>query len=481
MAEKYKTIITNAGAEKMAAAVQPNGTKITLTHMAVGDGNGKATEPSATQTELVHEVWRGTVSSISKGEGNNSFLTAELVIPAAQGGFWIREIGLFDSTGTLIAVGNVAEGYKPLLDEGSGREQVFRMVILLSNEASVNLTVDSTTVMATQAFVTDKITQHEREGRHQDATTTTKGFTQLSSDTNSDDETKAATPKAVKAVASIAVKRPDVSLSVDLNTLGRPEHHGDYYQPSNYGASADKHYPVISAGYLSVKRGAWGYCQQEYTSWNPPRKFIRTVTGNFTGNGPWSDWVEVAVLPLSIPQAGTTARGIVQLSSDTNSDDETKAATSKAVKAVMAEARKAKEQAEEAATRAAVPGPKGDRGEPGAPGEAGPAGPQGPQGETGPAGPQGPQGEPGPQGPQGPAGPAGTSSWTITGVRLGAREQYIHGDNGSSWDKSLTDGNVMTGIIVQETGSNSADNIGGIYYRPVQYNINGVWITASSV
>ena len=118
----------------------------------------------------------------------------------------------------------------------------------------------------------------------------------------------------------------------------------------------------------------------------------------------------------SVPDASTSQKGVVQLSSDTNSDDETKAATPKAVKAVMAEVHAAKTKAEEAATRAAVPGPKGDRGEPGAPGAVGPAGPRGPAGAAGPkgdAGPAGPRGERGPAGaqgvpgPVGPAGPAG--------------------------------------------------------------------------
>ncbi|MCW2421649.1 prophage tail fiber N-terminal domain-containing protein [Citrobacter farmeri] len=109
----------------------------------------------------------------------------------------------------------------------------------------------------------------------------------------------------------------------------------------------------------------------------------------------------------SVPDASTSQKGVVQLSSDTNSDDETKAATPKAVKAVMAEVQAAKTKAEEAATRAAVPGPKGDRGEPGAPGAAGPAGPAGPRGQTGPAGPQGPAGAAGAKGAPGPKGDKG--------------------------------------------------------------------------
>ncbi|EFD0894748.1 prophage tail fiber N-terminal domain-containing protein [Escherichia coli] len=120
----------------------------------------------------------------------------------------------------------------------------------------------------------------------------------------------------------------------------------------------------------------------------------------------------------SVPDASTSQKGVVQLSSDTNSDDETKAATPKAVKAVMAEVQAAKTKAEEAATRAAVPGPKGDRGEPGAPGAVGPAGPQGPagaagaKGDAGPAGPRGERGPAGAQGVPGPVGPAGPAGKT---------------------------------------------------------------------
>ncbi|MCL5167520.1 phage tail protein, partial [Escherichia coli] len=123
-----------------------------------------------------------------------------LVIPPEVGGFWMRELGLYDDAGTLIAVANMAESYKPALAEGSGRSQTCRMVIIVSSVASVELTIDTTTVMATQDYVDDKIAEHEQSRRHPDASLTAKGFTQLSSATNSTSETLAATPKAVKTV-----------------------------------------------------------------------------------------------------------------------------------------------------------------------------------------------------------------------------------------------------------------------------------------
>ncbi len=116
----------------------------------------------------------------------------------------MRELGLYDDAGTLIAVANMAESYKPTLAEGSGRSQTCRMVIIVSSVASVELTIDTTTVMATQDYVDDKIAEHEQSRRHPDASLTAKGFTQLSNATNSTSETLAATPKAVKAAYDLA-------------------------------------------------------------------------------------------------------------------------------------------------------------------------------------------------------------------------------------------------------------------------------------
>ncbi|HBA6017811.1 TPA: phage tail protein, partial [Escherichia coli] len=156
--------------------------------------------PDAGQTGLIHEVWRHALNKISQDKRNSNYIIAELVIPPEVGGFWMRELGLYDDAGTLIAVANMAESYKPALAEGSGRSQTCRMVIIVSSVASVELTIDTTTVMATQDYVDDKIAEHEQSRRHPDASLTAKGFTQLSSATNSTSETLAATPKAVKTV-----------------------------------------------------------------------------------------------------------------------------------------------------------------------------------------------------------------------------------------------------------------------------------------
>ena len=201
---KFKTIITDTGAKKLAQAAAPDGNPVRLTHMAVGDGGGTLPTPDSKQTRLVHEVWRHTVNRVILDATHQNRIIAELVIPPETGGFWIREIGVFDEHGDLIAVGNTAESYKPTVAEGSGRAQTFRTILTVSSTATVALTVDNTMVMATVDYVDNKLKEHEQSRRHPDASLTAKGFVQLSSATNSDSETLAATPKAVKVAYDLA-------------------------------------------------------------------------------------------------------------------------------------------------------------------------------------------------------------------------------------------------------------------------------------
>ncbi|WP_404854282.1 phage tail protein [Escherichia coli] len=201
---KFKTIITDTGAKKLAQAAASDGKPVRLTHMAVGDGGGTLPTPDSKQTRLVHEVWRHTVNRVTLDATHQNHIIAELVIPPETGGFWIREIGVFDEHGDLIAVGNTAESYKPTVAEGSGRAQTFRTILTVSSTATVALTVDNTMVMATVNYVDDKLKEHEQSRRHPDASLTAKGLVQLSNATNSTSETLAATPKAVKAAYDLA-------------------------------------------------------------------------------------------------------------------------------------------------------------------------------------------------------------------------------------------------------------------------------------
>ncbi|KEP77054.1 phage tail protein [Escherichia coli] len=284
---KFKTVITDTGAKKLAQAAAPDGKPVRLTHMAVGDGGGTLPTPDSKQTRLVHEVWRHTVNRIILDATHQNRIIAELVIPPETGGFWIREIGVFDEHGDLIAVGNTAESYKPTVAEGSGRAQTFRTILTVSSTATVALTVDNTMVMATVDYVDDKLKEHEQSRRHPDASLTAKGFVQLSSATNSVSETQAATPKAVKAAYDLA--------------------NGKY--TAQDASTTRKGLVQLSSATNSVS---------ETQAATP--KAVKAV--NDLANGKYT------------AQDATTARkGLVQLSSATNSDSETLAATPKAVKA----------------------------------------------------------------------------------------------------------------------------------------------------
>ncbi len=203
MSTKFYTLLTDIGAAKLASAAAL-GVPLKITHMAVGDGGGALPTPDAKQTALVNEKRRAALNMLYIDPQNSSQIIAEQVIPENEGGWWIREVGLFDESGALIAVGNCPESYKPQLAEGSGRTQTVRMVLITSSTDNITLKIDPAVVLATRKYVDDKISEHEQSRRHPDASLTAKGFTQLSSATNSESEILAATPKAVKAVYDLA-------------------------------------------------------------------------------------------------------------------------------------------------------------------------------------------------------------------------------------------------------------------------------------
>lgn len=171
----YKALLTTAGAAKIAAATA-GGTQVKITHMAVGNGGGKLPTPDPKQTKLVNEVYRANLNRLSIDAKNSNYLVAELVIQPDVGGFWMREMGLYDADGVLVAVSNMAESYKPQLAEGSGRLQTLRMVLIVSEIDAVALSIDGSTVMATKDYVDDKLAAHEKSRNHPDGTLTDKGF-----------------------------------------------------------------------------------------------------------------------------------------------------------------------------------------------------------------------------------------------------------------------------------------------------------------
>ena len=311
MSTKFYTLLTDIGAAKLASAAAL-GVPLKITHMAVGDGGGTLPTPDAKQTALVNEKRRAALNMLYIDPQNSSQIIAEQVIPENEGGWWIREVGLFDESGALIAVGNCPESYKPQLAEGSGRTQTVRMVLITSSTDNITLKIDPAVVLATRKYVDDKISEHEQSRRHPDASLTAKGFTQLSSATNSESEILAATPKAVKAVYDLAAGKAPVSHTHPWNQI-----------------------TDVPAASLTVKGTVQLSSATNSTSETQAAtpKAVKAAYDLAAGKAPVSHthpWSQIT----DVPAASLTVKGTVQLSSATNSTSETQAATPKAVKAV---------------------------------------------------------------------------------------------------------------------------------------------------
>ena len=310
MSTKFYTLLTDIGAAKLASAAAL-GVPLKITHMAVGDGGGTLPTPGAKQTALVNEKLRAALNMLYIDPQNSSQIIAEQVIPENEGGWRIREVGLFDESGALIAVGNCPESYKPQLAEGSGRTQTVRMVLITSSTDNIILKIDPAVVLATRKYVDDKISEHEQSRRHPDASLTAKGFTQLSSATNSESEILAATPKAVKAAYDLAAGKASASHTHPWNQI-----------------------TGVPAASLTVKGTVQLSSATNSTSETQAAtpKAVKAVYDLAAGKAPVSHthpWNQIT----DVPAASLTVKGTVQLSSATNSTSETQAATPKAVKA----------------------------------------------------------------------------------------------------------------------------------------------------
>nr|HAF4307373.1 phage tail protein [Salmonella enterica] len=307
MDNEFYTLLTDRGMAKIASALADK-KQLHLQKMAVGDGGGQYYEPTASQAKLRHEVWRGEMNTLTVAPNNPNWLIAELVLPEDVGGWYVREVGVFDDEGELIAIGKFPESYKPLLPGGCGKQVCIRLIMEVSNTTAVTLTVDPSIVLATRDYVDVRLDEHEHSTNHPDATLTQKGFTQLSNATDSDDETKAATPKAVKAAMAEARNHthtwnqitdvPDGTLMqkgiVKLNNATDSTSTTEAATPSAVKAAMDKANAAAPANHTHV--------------WNQ-------VTG--------------------VPDGTLTQKGIVKLNSATDSTSTTEAATPSAVKAAM--------------------------------------------------------------------------------------------------------------------------------------------------
>ncbi|ECO5306510.1 phage tail protein [Salmonella enterica] len=307
MDNEFYTLLTDRGMAKIASALADK-KQIHLQKMAVGDGGGQYYEPTASQTNLRHEVWRGEMNTLTVAPNNPNWLIAELVLPEDVGGWYVREVGVFDDEGELIAIGKFPESYKPLLPGGCGKQVCIRLIMEVSNTTAVTLTVDPSIVLATRDYVDARLDEHEHSTNHPDATLTQKGFTQLSNATDSDDETKAATPKPVKAAMAEARNHTHTWNQI----TGVPD--GTLTQKGivQLSSATDSTSEVLAATPKAVKAAmdkANAAAPASHThAWNQ-------ITG--------------------VPDGTLTQKGIVKLNSATDSTSTTEAATPSAVKAAM--------------------------------------------------------------------------------------------------------------------------------------------------
>ena len=352
MAENFYTIVTKTGLAKITNA-QLTSEKLDLATIVVGDGNGAYYNPTSDATAVKKEVWRGAIGSIAVDENNANWIIVETVVPATVGGFTVREIGLLDVAGDLIAIGKYPETYKPVLADGSSKDLYIRMIIEVANTSVVTLKVDPTIVIASRKYVDDKVaassgavadvvsgitdgtitilpltttdktlagavnevnakadgntnalTTHKAEK----ATLTKAGHVQLSNSTVSTSESLAATPKSVKEVLDF-VKSHGIGTSVgvsntDLNTYTKT---GFYY---SYGNAVPNKPPTPSGtGFLIVNNHSLGkpYCSQTFYYYLANQVFTRLLV-----DGVWGDWKKL------MTEEGGDFKGIVKAHPNTS-------------------------------------------------------------------------------------------------------------------------------------------------------------------
>ncbi|TCW05623.1 tail fiber-like repeat protein [Raoultella sp. BIGb0138] len=214
--KKFISIITAAGLEKFAAAAL-SGEPAGISVMAVGDGGGVLPAPSPEQTALISETYRAPLNRLDISDDAANVIEAEMIIPPQAGGFTMREAALFDDEGVCLAVASMPETYKPVLSQGAGRFSVIRMQLAVASTADIQLINDPGVTLATienvinagnaaKDYADDALSDHELSRNHPDATTELKGFTRLSNATDSDKQDRAATPLAVKAAITQAIR-----------------------------------------------------------------------------------------------------------------------------------------------------------------------------------------------------------------------------------------------------------------------------------
>ena len=163
MSQQFRTVTTNAGRNAVREALT-QGKTVKLSHMSVGDGGGNPVTPLSTMTKLVNERFRAQINDIVLDPATPDLFTAELFIPQAEGGWYIREVGLWMDDGTLFAVGNTPLTEKPDISSGAATDLLVRLIIRVLDAATVSIEIDPAQVLATREYVDRKLDAHNKDG-----------------------------------------------------------------------------------------------------------------------------------------------------------------------------------------------------------------------------------------------------------------------------------------------------------------------------
>ncbi|HHR6069352.1 TPA: phage tail protein [Providencia alcalifaciens] len=409
---RYFALLTTYG-EKVLAEASALGTKIELTQMAVGDGGGSLPTPDTQQTRLVNEKRRAAINTLFIDPLNANQIIAEQVIPENEGGWWIREMGLFDKSGMLVAVANCPETYKPLLAEGSGRTQTIRMILIISHTESVTLKIDPTVVLATRKYVDDAIQVLDRR------------ITELTANDVS----------AVPITRRVNNKQLNTDITLNAGDVGA------YTKAEADTKIAD-----------AKKAGT-----DAQATVNAANTAATNANNNANSRVPNTRRVNNKPLSADITLSAGDVGAYTKAETDTKVADAKKAGTDAQVTANAANT---------AATNAnnnangRVPNTRKVNNKPLSTDITLSAGDVGAYTKT---------------------ESDARYMKNALNVRLGAKTRYSPSSNRVSWNWEAPAGNVLTGLVVDETGSNSADNISGAWYRPLQSLVNGQWVTISGL
>jgi hypothetical protein len=297
------------------------GNTIELTHLAVGDGGGSVPTPDSDRTSLINELRRAPINRVEVDADNPNWVVVEQVMPPDVGGWTIREIGVFDAAGDLIAYGNYPETYKPTLDEGSGRTQTVRMVLQVSDTAAVTLRVDPSVVLATRKYVDDQRKAHEESREHPAATESAQGMIQRATSAQAlagSDNTRAMTPSRVhEAFKQFGVggRAPQIAGSID--DFNRPG--GAYFTvsstPGTFPDAAPTNFGLLTVDYVTndVHHQTWRWMTNTQTS---PRVFERMgfAGGQSPAWGPWREILHTGNFSL-LPAASESVAGVARVGS----------------------------------------------------------------------------------------------------------------------------------------------------------------------